>query len=246
MNANIAVGYDRDLAYIHHAGFEDYARGASPGLLGILRRAGIRDGLVVDLGCGSGIWARALTSAGYGVLGIDISRAMIALARETAPDARFRVGSLLSAELPACRAVTSIGECVNYLFDSRHGRAARVGFFRRVYQALSSGGVFVFDFAEPARAPDSPRRFWSEGPDWVALVETSGNRRRRRLTRRIVSFRRVGRTFRRREENHVLELYEASALISELVRVGFEVEQLARYGRFPLLPGMAALVGRKR
>jgi len=74
-------GYGADLAYIHDAGFGDFARKSAPGLLAILRQAGIRGGLVVDLGCGSGIWAAELTRRGYDVLGIDISRAMIRLAR---------------------------------------------------------------------------------------------------------------------------------------------------------------------
>ena len=237
-------GYKTDLAYIHDAGFGGYARNAAPGLLRLLRRESIRDGLVVDLGCGSGIWARELTAAGYGVLGIDISPAMIALARKKAPDAKFRVGSLLEAKLPPCRAVTSLGECINYLFDPRHGAPQRRRLFRRVYDALSPGGVFIFDFAEPSRAPDTPRRFWTECPDWAILVETIGNPKR--LQRRIVCFRRIGKTYRRAEETHVLELYDAAALAAELSNTGFHVETLTSYGKFPLLPGTAALLGTKR
>ena len=169
---------------------------------------------------------------------------MIALARKKAPDARFRVGSLLEAKLPACRAVTSLGECINYLFDPRHGATQRRSLFRRVYDALSPGGVFIFDFAEPSRAPDTPRRFWTEGPDWAILVETRGNPKR--LQRRIVCFRRTGKTYRRTEETHVLELYGVAALAAELSSAGFQVETLTSYGKFPLLHGTAALLGTKR
>lgn len=42
--------YRSDLAYIYDAGFGDFARNATPELLAILRRAGIRRGLVVDMG----------------------------------------------------------------------------------------------------------------------------------------------------------------------------------------------------
>ena len=52
--------YGEDLAYIHDVGFGDFALGAAPGMLEILRRSGIRGALVVDLGCGSGLWAREL------------------------------------------------------------------------------------------------------------------------------------------------------------------------------------------
>jgi trans-aconitate methyltransferase len=57
-------GYREDLAYIHDQGFGDFARKAAPGLLAMLRRGGIRSGLVVDLGCGPGHWARELLRKG--------------------------------------------------------------------------------------------------------------------------------------------------------------------------------------
>ncbi len=47
----------------------DFAKTAASGVLGMLRDKGIAAGLVVDLGCGTGIWARELIRAGYSVLG---------------------------------------------------------------------------------------------------------------------------------------------------------------------------------
>ena len=87
--------YKDDLAYIHDVGFGDFAKNAAPELLAILRQRGLTDGLVVDLGCGSGLWAEELCQAGYDVLGVDISPAMIEIARRRAPRARFEVGSFL-------------------------------------------------------------------------------------------------------------------------------------------------------
>ena len=69
-------GYREDLAYVHDAGFRDYALNAAPGLLRMLRKNGVTEGLVVDLGCGSGRWAAELNRAGYRVLGVDQSAAM--------------------------------------------------------------------------------------------------------------------------------------------------------------------------
>ena len=78
------TGYSDDLAYIHDSGYGDFARGAAPALLRALRTSGFQSGLVVDLGCGSGIWAQRLLDAGYKVLGLDISPAMVRLARKKA------------------------------------------------------------------------------------------------------------------------------------------------------------------
>ena len=100
--------YGEDLAYIHDAGHADFALLSAPGILEILARGG--DGLVVDLGCGSGQWARELVDAGYRVIGIDISEAMIELSRKRVPEAEFRVGSLFDADIPPCQAVTAVSE----------------------------------------------------------------------------------------------------------------------------------------
>jgi hypothetical protein len=59
MAASLAGTYNEDLAYIHDTGFRDFSLNAAKGLLPLFRREGIRRGFVVDLGCGSGWWARA-------------------------------------------------------------------------------------------------------------------------------------------------------------------------------------------
>jgi len=59
------MGYSKDLAHIHDEGFSDLARNAATTLLKFLREQKIKGGLVVDLGCGSGVLAEKLTSAGY-------------------------------------------------------------------------------------------------------------------------------------------------------------------------------------
>ncbi|MBI3844280.1 MAG: class I SAM-dependent methyltransferase [Planctomycetes bacterium] len=140
--------YGEDLAYVHDVGFGAFAKTAAPGLLRLLRRHGIASGRVVDLGCGPGSWARTLGRAGYEVLGVDISKAMIARARRHAPMAKFVCASLHDVELPPCDAVTSLGECVNYLFDRKASRASLHRLFRRVHAALRPGGLFVFDVSD--------------------------------------------------------------------------------------------------
>jgi SAM-dependent methyltransferase len=233
------AAYGADLAYVHDVGF---AGRDDADVLRLLRRCGVRRGLVVDLGCGPGAWARRLGDAGYDVLGVDISPAMIARAKRRAPRARFAVGSLVDVAIPPCDAVTSLGECVNYLFDARAGRASLRRLFRRIHAALRPGGVFLFDVRERERS----RSGVFEGPDWtIALrVEASGDGRR--VVRRIVTFRRVGRLHRRTEEIHRLRLYRRADLASDLRRAGFAVRVLPGFGRTPLGPGRAAVVARKR
>jgi SAM-dependent methyltransferase len=237
-------GYSRDLAYIHDAGYGDFARDAAPGLLAELRTHGITSGLVVDLGCGSGIWAARLLDAGYTVLGIDISPAMIRLAKERAPAARLRVGSLLSAELPPCVAITALGEVINYTFDPVNSRLTLDAFFRRAFETLCPGGMLIFDFAEPGQMPDR-QRTWTLGPDWAVLAEKSEDKRRHTLTRKIVSFRRHGKLYRRTDESHIVRLYQAEQVKSDLLRIGFQAKLSRRYGKMHLRPATAAVFALK-
>lgn len=236
--------YNTDLAYIHDVGFGDFSKTAAPWLLEMLRANGIDSGLVVDLGCGSGIWARELSQAGYEVLGIDISPAMIEIARKRVPRGEFRVSSLLRAKLPTCHAVTSLGECFNYLFDETNSIAGLQRVFDGIYSALKPGGLFVFDIAEPRRGK-GPRQKHRQGKDWAVLVEVDEDAKANRLTRRITTFRMRGESYVRDEEVHVLQLYTRSEVATELRRAGFRVRTLRGYGEQTMIDGCVGFMARK-
>jgi len=236
--------YKADLAYIHDVGFGDFAKNSAPGLLEILRQNGITSGLVVDLGCGSGIWARELSDSGYGVFGVDISPAMIAIARKRVPRAIFETESLLKVKLPKCNAVTSLGECLNYLFDHSNRMSEMRRLFRRVYSAVEPGGLFIFDIAEPGRG-NGPSQKYREGPDWTVLVDVDEDARTNQLTRRITSFRKLGQLYRRDEEIHRLQLYKRSEVAKELRAAGFRVRTIDAYGSQQMIEGCVGFVARK-
>lgn len=236
--------YDEDLAYVHDVGFSGFALQAAPGLLSMLHGAGIHDGLVVDLGCGSGVWAQKLVRSGYDVIGVDLSSALIERARQRVRQAQFHVGSFLSFELPSCHAVTALGEVLNYCFDPKNGLDALRSFFERVHAALQPGGFFIFDIAEPGRSRDRDRTF-SEGDDWAVLVEYQHDVNALRLCRRIVTFRKIDGHYRRSEETHRLQLYRGSELAHMLRALGFRVRLLRSYGDFRLPQAMVAVVARK-
>ena len=238
--------YGEDVAYIHDVGHADFALESAPGILGVLDRSGIEEGLVVDLGCGTGLLARELIDAGYGVLGIDISGEMIELARRRAPEADFLVGSLFGVEIPRCWAVTAISEVLNYLFDAENEELGPGRLFRRVYDALVPGGVFIFDVLGPGQVPPNTRaKGFSVGEDWAVLSEREEDAGRGTMERRIVSFRKVGEHYRRDEEVHRVRLYKASELSAELEHAGFQVESMRSYGDLPLSEGHTAFVARK-
>ena len=227
--------YKKDLAYIHDVGFGDWALNSVPGILEILHHQKILTGLVVDLGCGSGLLAQELVKASYEVLGIDISPALIDIACQRVPEAKFKVESLFKAHIPPCQVVTAVGECFNYLFDRASNLISLTELFARIYQALIPGGVLIFDIAEPGQiSPGMGNKGFTEGEDWLVLVEKKEDTQKNILTRYISSFRKEGELYRRDDEVHVLQLYEVKEVVEELDQIGFQVQVKDSYGSFKL------------
>jgi ubiquinone/menaquinone biosynthesis C-methylase UbiE len=57
-------------------------------------------GRALDAACGTGAVSQQLVSRGHDVVGVDISQAMLSLAREAVPEARFIAGDLTQLPLP--------------------------------------------------------------------------------------------------------------------------------------------------
>lgn len=237
------AAYLEDLAYVHHTGFGGLALGAAPGLLGLLRKAGIQGGLVVDLGCGSGLWVRELRRAGYEALGVDSSAPMIALARSVAPEARFVCASVHGFEVPTCDAVTALGEVFNYIPPGEEDLPPLETLFQKVSRALRPGGLFLFDAI--VRGRPMAYRSWQAGEDWAALVDVAEDSERNLITRGITTFRRIGPHYRRSDETHRVRVLDRAEIERKLREAGFAVRVSRRYGDFELPPRRLAFRARR-
>lgn len=238
--------YGKDVAYIHDAGFLDLADQATPLVVEMLADRGVRRGRVIELGCGSGATAAALTEAGHDVLGIDASRAMVALARSRAPDARFRVGSWVDEPIPECDAVLAIGEVLGYVGSAQGTKAELRDLFGRVRSAIRPGGLFVFDLATPGRVPAGEDSAFRVGEDWAILYTASEDKNGRKLQRRITTFRKIagGATYRRSEEIHRLRLWRPGEIEEMLRDARFKVQTRRGYGGRSFAPGHRVFVAR--
>ena len=238
--------YGSDVAYIHDAGFLDLAAEATPCVIRLLKERGLDRGRVIELGCGSGATAASLSEAGHDVVGIDASRAMIALARSRAPAARFRVGSWVDAPIPECDAVLAIGEVLGYVGTASGTKAELRDLFGRVRSSLSPGGLFVFDLATPGRVPTGEHSAFRAGDDWACLYTASEDREGRKLQRRITTFRRIsgGATYRRSEEVHRLRLWPTGEIEEMLREAHFKVQLRRGYGGRSFAPGHRVFVAR--
>ena len=116
-------------------------------LTGLLEDQGIRDGLVLELGCGTGNMTRLLAGKGYDMIGVDNSVDMLEIAmekkEEEGQDILYLLQDMREFELyGTVRAVVSVCDSLNYITDPED----LVQVFRLVNNYLDPGGVFIFDF----------------------------------------------------------------------------------------------------
>jgi SAM-dependent methyltransferase len=236
--------YGADLAAIHDAGYTEVALLGARRVVSELERSGFEQGIVVDLGCGSGASSEVLADAGYDVLGIDPSPDMLALARERVPAALFKVGSAADAPLPRCVAVAALGEPLNYVDEEDEDEDALDAVFARVHEALLPGGLFAFDLAGPdGGAPRQAERSFSEDEGWAVLVEKTQTGRI--LHRRIIAFRNGPGGWQRTEEHHTQRLHPASEVLDRLRDVGFRARSVIGWDGKRERPGHTAFIARK-
>lgn len=113
----------------------------------ILKEYGIDDGLVLDLGCGTGSMTEMLASSGYDMIGVDNAEEMLEIAMEkkveSGHDILYLLQDMRKFELyGTVRAVISVCDSVNYITDDEDLTEV----FRLVNNYLDPEGLFVFDF----------------------------------------------------------------------------------------------------
>ena len=137
--------YRSDLALVHHVGFGFHAETCAPGILAMLEPVRARGGVVVELGCGSGLLTRHLLDAAHDVIATDASPAMLDLARQTVPDARSVSQLVLPDDpIPDADAIVGVGHVLNHLPDEASLDRALVAIAR----ALRPGGVLAIDLCD--------------------------------------------------------------------------------------------------
>ena len=88
-------------------------------MLELLEPVRERGGLVVELGCGSGLLTRHLVDAGLRVIATDASPAMLDLARGIVPDAEESSASRSpTTRFPRPTPIVGVGHALNYLPDA--------------------------------------------------------------------------------------------------------------------------------
>ena len=116
-------------------------------LTGLLKEYGVDDGLVLDLGCGTGNMTELLAAEGYDMIGVDNAEEMLEIAMEKRIESGHEILYLLQDmrefELyGTVRAVVSICDSVNYILEEEE----LLEVFKLVNNYLDPEGIFIFDF----------------------------------------------------------------------------------------------------
>lgn len=137
--------YDDFMDNIPYAEWSEY-------LVGLLKEYGVTEGLVCELGCGTGNITEALAIEGYDMIGIDNSEDMLTIAMEKKADyieeddkrasILYLLQDMREFELyGTVRAVVSICDSMNYIMSEED----LLKVFTLVNNYLDTRGVFIFD-----------------------------------------------------------------------------------------------------
>ena len=112
----------------------------------LLKERGVEDGLVVDLGCGTGSLTELLAQRGYDMIGVDLSMDMLQIAMEKKAESELDILYLMQdmRELElfgTVRAAVSVCDSMNYITDEED----LLEVFRLVNNYLDPGAPFIFD-----------------------------------------------------------------------------------------------------
>nr|WP_317283082.1 class I SAM-dependent methyltransferase [uncultured Sellimonas sp.] len=107
----------------------------------------ITDGLVLDLGCGTGTMTELLAGYGYDMIGVDNSEDMLEIAMEkkqqSGHDILYLLQDMREFELyGTVRAIVSACDSLNYITEPEELKEV----FRLVNNYLDPKGLFLFDF----------------------------------------------------------------------------------------------------
>lgn len=207
-------------------GCDWYARTFGPRLLRLLEERGYRAARVLDAGCGTGTLAMMLAGAGHRVSGIDLSAAMLDVARAKDPEHRveWREADVTAFDLGSERfdVITCVGDTLNHLARIEEWASA----FQSFQRHLRSGGSLFFDVMT------------RKGLEWLDTYQITDRADRAlilgfifepdsgRSTMKLTSFRRVQDSLYERVSDTITEWgHPVRDILSALERAGFQTPE---------------------
>lgn len=193
------------------------------------RQYGLEPGTIVELGCGTGEISLRLASEGFKVYGIDLSEDMLTIAQSKSERQKplgsgsvtWIHGDMRDWSLPEqVELIVSYCDCFNYLLEMDQIEAS----FRRAYEGLAPGGLFLFDMLSAsvyeAYAALQPFILNEDDISYIWTCELDDDRSEIQHDLSIFMQKENG-DYRKIEESHVQRAYDVNQLRTCLEAVGF-------------------------
>lgn len=209
-------------------------------IIGLLEEYGISDGLMLDLGCGTGKLTRLLAKAGFDMIGVDNAEEMLEIAREAgyedenAPDILYLLQDMREFELyGTVRAVISICDSMNYILEEED----LLTVFKLVNNYLDPKGLFIFDLNTPYKYRELlGETTISENREEGSFIWDNYFDEEERINEYDLTLfiREQGDLYRKYEETHYQRAYELETVKNVIEQAGMEF--VAAYDAFAKEP----------
>ncbi|MCR4675550.1 MAG: class I SAM-dependent methyltransferase [Lachnospiraceae bacterium] len=143
MDSYLSFSYVYDL-FMDNVPYDRWAKN----VIHLLQDYGVRDGVMVDLGCGTGQMTMRLRDGGFTMIGMDLSADMLTIAEESRQpgDILYTLQDMREFELHGTvKTFVSFCDSMNYITSKED----LLSVFQKVYHYLEDGGLFLFDMNTP-------------------------------------------------------------------------------------------------
>lgn len=198
-------------------------------IISLLNKEGISEGIVLDLGCGTGNVTQLLAKAGYDMIGVDGSEDMLAIAMEKKRslsnlehDILYLCQDMREFELYGTVAgIVSVCDCINYIIEPDD----LLTVFRLVWNYLDYDGVFVFDLNSQYKYSQllADNTFAENGEDASFIWENYYDDESKINEYDLTLFIKEGQQYTRYEEVHEQRSYSIEEISDMLKEAGLEL-----------------------
>lgn len=196
-------------------------------LKSLLAEYNIKEGIVLELGCGTGNMTELLSESGYDMIGIDNSDEMLSIAMEKSSEKGLNILYLLQDmrefELyGTVAAVVSICDSLNYITEFHE----LVKVFSLVNNYLEPDGIFIFDVTTEKKYSDIADAVIAENREEGSFIWENSYFSDERINQYDMTiFERLDNgLYKKHEETHIQRVYTIDEIKSALDLSGLKLE----------------------
>ena len=192
---------------------------------------------ILEIACGTGNVTIPFAKKGYNILGLDISKDMLMIAKNKALENNINIlfieQDMIDLELEEkFDCILSMCDGINYIVDIND----LMKVFQGVYNALEDGGVFIFDISSHYKIKNilGNNTFGENLEDLCYLWENYFDEGSNTIEMDLTFFIQDGKYYRKEEEYHVQRAYKVEEIIKILNQLDFK--DIKEYDGFTFNP----------